>query len=81
MDIRSLVGNVVSLAFIVGAGARCFWVAIKKGFIEQRMQRRGEIFEGPDAVRAGVFYMLLGGFAWSIAVYWVYLWKEGRIRW
>lgn len=81
MNLQFIIFNIAIVLGAFAAGAYCLWVAVKKGFIEQRMKRRGEVFEGPDAIRAGVFWLGFAGLAWCAAIYWVALWREGRVHW
>jgi len=43
----SIVG--LELLWLFGGGL-CLYIGIKKGFIERRMERRGQVFTGPEAV-------------------------------
>jgi len=60
----SIVG--LELLWLFGGGL-CLYIGIKKGFIERRMERRGQVFTGPEAVLAGVFHLFLGALSWSAA--------------
>src|SRR5882672_4323011 len=40
----------LELLWLFGGGL-CLYIGIKKGFLDQRMERRGQVFAGPEAVR------------------------------
>ena len=81
MNLQFIICNIAIVSGALAAGAYCLWIAVKKGCIEQKTERRGEVFEGPDAIRAGVFWLGFAGLAWCAAIYWIVLLREGRVHW
>ena len=67
--------------FWIGFGTVCVVVAVKKGFIERRMERRGEVFTGHNAVRAGAVYLLIIALCWTAAGLTAWAWVKGRLHW
>jgi len=70
----------LELLWLFGGGL-CLYIGIKKGFLDQRMERRGQVFAGPEAVRAGVFYLFIGALFWSAAAVTLWAWRHGRLHW
>ena len=52
-DYKLIAAVILFELFWIVFGAVCVVVGVKKGFVERRMERRGEVFTGHDAVRAG----------------------------
>ena len=68
-------------ALFVVVGAVVLKMGITRGFIDRRMPRRGEILEGPAAVRAGIFLVLIGSFSWACAALLAWAWLNGKVEW
>jgi Zn-dependent protease with chaperone function len=65
---------------VFSVGAWLIWFGIRKGFIENRIERREEVFEGPDAAKAGLIWIAIGLFGWFAVAVLVWAWRNGRVR-
>lgn len=80
-DYRLIVTSLALEALVVVVGAFTIKIGIKRGFIEKRMPRRGEMLERAEAVRAGVFLLLIGAFCWACAALFAWEWFKGNVHW
>ena len=78
-DNKLIAAVFASSSFGIGLGAVCVVVGVKKGFVERRMERRGEVFTGHDAVRAGGVYLLIAALCWNVATVTAWAWFKGRL--
>ena len=77
-----LVAAVLCLeAFWIVFGSACGVVAVKKGFIDRRIERRGKVLTGQTAVLAGLIYLFIAALGWAAAVLTAWSWFKGRLHW
>jgi hypothetical protein len=70
---------ILELAFFTGGGTGLMWCGYRKGLIESRVLRRGEMIEGPAAVKAGMLWIVLGLGGWLLAAGLIVLYHLDRL--